>query len=197
MIDLSSNQGGGSFAKAMAIAIKGCATLTQINLRANGLGSDAAKTIAQVCRRLPGGVGTARLRARRKATCRRGWQLLTQAQSSIPSSPQAIAIHHALTAVDLSSNSLNDECAKALGPTLKRLRRLDLSDNSLDAPGSKELANSLRASSSIEVLSLKGNIVGLAGAGYLSDAIRDNNSLIELKCARSLHPSCSLAIATS
>lgn len=96
----------------------------------------------------------------------------------------AIRYNHSLTDLNLSRNNICDGVvAIALGlqeSEGSKLRRLDLSWNSLSDAGAEHLAHALRGNSVLESLILSSNAIGDTGIGALVDALHSDVALREL-----------------
>jgi Ran GTPase-activating protein (RanGAP) involved in mRNA processing and transport len=85
-----------------------------------------------------------------------------------------------LTGLNVRSNNICDEGAKALADALKHnttLASLNVEDNNIGAKGAAELADALRYNRALTYLNLEGNDIGDDGAAALADALKVNTTL--------------------
>ena len=79
---------------------------------------------------------------------------------------QIIANAHNLEILSLAKNYLKSDCGKQLQSLLKRsksIKKLQLEFNELMTPGAKCIAMGLSKNTSLELLNIKGNVIGDQG----------------------------------
>ncbi|KAF9577007.1 hypothetical protein BGW38_008081, partial [Lunasporangiospora selenospora] len=96
---------------------------------------------------------------------------------------KALKTNSTLTTLDLFSNGIGDDGAKALAEALKinsALTNLYLNHNSIGVNGAKALAESLKVNSTLTTLDSYNNIIGDDGAKALAEALKINSTLTTL-----------------
>ncbi|KAF9287718.1 hypothetical protein BGZ68_001387, partial [Mortierella alpina] len=96
---------------------------------------------------------------------------------------EALKTNSTLTTLDLRSNSIGDDGAKALAEALKTNKTvaiLDLRQNSIRYGGAQALSEALKSNSTLTTLDLRSNAFGSSGAQALSEALKTNSTLTTL-----------------
>jgi GTPase SAR1 family protein len=104
--------------------------------------------------------------------------------STAPEFAAALAGNNVLTTLDLNSNDIGDDGAKALAPSLKAmpaLTTLDLVANKIGVDGAKALAPLLKDMPALTTLSLHSNKIGDDGAKALAPSLKDMPALTTLE----------------
>ena len=85
-----------------------------------------------------------------------------------------------LVRLDLSDNSIDDDGAKQIADALKNnhsIKEMDLSDNNIGDDGVKQIADALKVNYSLEELDLRSNNIGADGEEYLSKILQELKSI--------------------
>jgi hypothetical protein len=91
-----------------------------------------------------------------------------------------------LVSLSFDNCSVNDNGAKAIAETVKAsssLQELALSHNQIGTEGAKALADAVKSSKSLTTLDLSQNVIGDEGARSLADAVRENKVFTKLELA--------------
>jgi len=86
-----------------------------------------------------------------------------------------------LTRLDISGAKIGDEEVEKISPVLKKMVRVDLSDNSISDKGATVLANVIKSSCSLKDLNLYTNSIRHVGVKHISEALSVNSSLWKLR----------------
>jgi len=101
-------------------------------------------------------------------------------RSTLSGIAKAIANNRTLTALQISSNGVDDECARVFGDCLQcnvGLRMFSLRDNFVSDLGAKYLGGSLKVNQTLESLSLRGNNISNTGIELLIESLETNKTL--------------------
>ncbi|KAL0242495.1 hypothetical protein GEMRC1_005058 [Eukaryota sp. GEM-RC1] len=93
---------------------------------------------------------------------------------------EALKTNTTVTSVDLGSNSIEDEDARALAEVLKintSVTGIDLRNNSIGDEGARALAEALKVNVSVTSVNLWDNSIGYEGARALAEALKVNASV--------------------
>jgi Ran GTPase-activating protein (RanGAP) involved in mRNA processing and transport len=170
-VDLRANSIGVDGAKAIAEALKVNAVLTSVDLQLNSIGDDGAKAIAED------------LKVNAVVTTL-GLMYNNIGPEGAIAIAEALKVNAVLTTLNLGYNSIGVEGAMAIAEALKVnavLTMLWLGGNEIGDVGAKAIAEALKVNAVLTELSLWDNNIGVDGAIAIAEALKVNAVLTTLR----------------
>ena len=90
---------------------------------------------------------------------------------------QIISNAHNLEILSIAKNYIKSDCGKHLQSLLKKsksIKKLHLEFNELMTPGAKCLAQGIAKNTSLELLNIKGNVIGDQGIILIAQALKES-----------------------
>ena len=167
-LDLKGRLVNAAAAAVLAEAIKRNSTLTELNLRLNGIYDAGATALAEA------------LKTNTTLTMLDLTENFEISDLGATALAEAIQTNSTLAGLNLSKNEIEDAGATALAKALQKnsnLRVLNLSDNSIGDTGAAALAEAIQTNSTLTLLKLCGNNIGENGIAALAEAIKINSTI--------------------
>ena len=188
-LDLRHNNLGDDGCSALAAAVADNATLSRIDLSANGITSAAAGALAVISLSLSLSLCLTHQSHIHHPPCMHACMHPSIHPSIHPCTVQVmLGKNERLSRLDLRHNDLGDGGAATLAAAIKGkcvLQHLDLSANSIGHKGAEALAGALKVNTLLQVLDMRGNAVSPVGVQALEDsrsgsAVADRQVLLPL-----------------